>query len=175
MSDLSRVRRSRQHLRLVVLISVLVGVLLVWRSHFRLTLVVGQSMLPTFSTGDLLLVDQQVYRNVEPRRGDIVVARYNEDLIVKRVVGLPGEEVELDKGRLCINGRPTALGHSIQPGLLSIGRGKLLEQKFALLGDNRALPLSQVVHAVVARDQIVGQVIFSLRLRKPHPIPPTET
>lgn len=143
------------------------------RSHFRLTLVVGQSMLPTFNTGDLLLVDKHAYQNADPQRGDIVVARYHEELIVKRVVGLPGEQVEIKRGMLYVNSAAVAEDHGIERGLVNIAKGKLFEGKLAVLGDNRALPLSQLVHAIVSRDQIVGKVLFSVRLRRPHRVEPT--
>lgn len=137
--------------------------LLVLRWHFGLTLVLGESMAPTFGTGDLLLLNRETYRNADPERGDIVVARQRAGLIVKRVVGLPGEEVELKRGNLYINQRRVAEPYRVEPGTLNIEKGRLAEDRFALLGDNRALPPSLVVHAIVPKDRIVGKVVFSIR------------
>jgi len=121
-------------------------------------------MQPTFRTGNLALVYRGAYRTAEPRRADIVVARYRNDLILKRVVGLPGEEVEVRSGALLINGMPVVEGHRIEPGDLTIEKGKLFDGKYALLGDNRALPRSELIHAVVSKEDVVGKVIFSFRL-----------
>lgn len=142
-------------------------VLLVLGSNFQLVIVKGASMQPTFRTGDLLLVYKFAYRTREPQRADIVVSRYRGDLIVKRVVGLSGEEVAVQSGSLLINGIQNIEGHGIEPGELTIETGKLFNGKFALLGDNRAVSVSEQIHAVVAKSDMVGKVIFSLCLRWP--------
>jgi signal peptidase I len=133
--------------------------------HARLVLVSGDSMLPTLLSGDLLLVSRDAYRDIDPRRGDIVVARHGRELIVKRVVGVPGEQVEVYRGRLRINGMEVPEDSPLLPGELDIARGKLSPGRFALLGDNRSLSRDQIVHAVVSREQIIGRVILSSRDR----------
>jgi signal peptidase I len=148
----------------LLLIAGLIGLLLCLRSHFSLCLVKGESMLPSLRSGDLLLVDSFAYRRAGPERGDIVVARNQHGLIVKRVVGLPGEDVELRQGELLVNRLPVAEGYSVEPGWLSLRRGRLFDHRYALLGDNRSLPVILSVHAVVAKDQILGKVVHSLRL-----------
>ena len=159
---------SQRHWRLALCGGLLV-ILAVLRSNFELVIVEGASMQPAFRTGDLLLVYKRAYCRTEPHRADIVVARYRNDLIVKRVVGLPGEEVEVQRGSLLINGIPNIEGHGIEPGYLTIEKGKLFDGKFALLGDNRALPLPITIHAVVSKDDIIGKVVFSICLRWPWP------
>jgi signal peptidase I len=134
--------------------------LLLVQSHFRLAMVIGPSMRPGLRTGNLLLVDKRAYCHSAPRRGDVVLARHRDELIIKRVVGLPGEEVELKRGHLFVNGEAVIEHHAIEPGPLDIGPGRLFQGKFALLGDNRGLSSSQIVHAVVAKDQIIGKVLL---------------
>jgi signal peptidase I len=63
-------------------------------------------MLPTLQSGDLLVIDKTAYRHSEPERGDIVVARYRDEFIVKRIIALPGEKVEMIKGRVYVNDTP---------------------------------------------------------------------
>lgn len=152
------------HKGLLILASGLIGLLLVFRAHFILSIAKGESMLPGLRSGDLVLVDKLAYGAKDLKRGDIVVAREGNDLIVKRVVGLPGEEVELQQGKLYVNQRPLAEAYPVEPGWLSLGKGRLLEDKYALLGDNRSVSSSVFVHAVVSKDQIVGKVVYSLRL-----------
>ncbi|HOY60123.1 MAG TPA: signal peptidase I [Verrucomicrobiota bacterium] len=142
----------------------IIGILLLLRSQFSLCLVKGESMLPGLQSGDLLVVDRLAYRAERPKRGDIVVARNRDELIVKRVVGLPGEEVELHRGKLLVNQGPFAEDYAVEPGWLDLRRGRLLDNRYALLGDNRSLPTSVSVHAIVAKDQIVGKVVHSLQL-----------
>jgi signal peptidase I len=129
--------------------------------HFRLGIVSGESMSPTVKGGDWFLISKRAYATTDPARGDIVVARYDKELIIKRIVGLPGEEVEFKTGRLYIDGHPIAERQQIRSGELSIGRGRLGKGKFALLGDNRTVAPSQLVQAVVPRDHLLGKVLWT--------------
>jgi len=140
--------------------------LLLFRSQFCLSLAVGESMRPTYQTSDLLLVHKRAYQAADPQLGDIVVARYREDTIVKRIVGLAGETVGIADGQLRINGSPMEENYSIEAGPLDVGKGRVATGKVALFGDNRALPRRMAVPAVVAKDQIIGKVIFAIRFKR---------
>ncbi len=135
-----------------------------FHSRFSLVLSLGESMRPTLGSRELLLVDRAAYRHTDPRRGEIVVARHLGGWIIKRVVGLPGETVEVHQGRLLISELPCQEGYRLLPGSLSIGPGKLQPDRYALLGDNRNMLAEETIHAVVAQDQILGRVVGSLRL-----------
>jgi signal peptidase I len=70
------------------------------------------SMKPTLLVGDFILVNKLVYRFSEPQRGDIVVFKYPIDPnidFIKRIVALPGEEVEVRNNQVFINGKPLSL------------------------------------------------------------------
>ncbi len=153
--------------RIMIVGAGLIGAVMLFHSRFSLILSVGESMCPTLSSGELLLVDRAAYRHTAPRRGEIVVARYHGGLITKRVVGLPGETVAVGDGRLLVNGESVQEGYRFLPGPLSIGPGKLQPDRYALLGDNRTLSAEETIHAVVARDQLLGRVMGSWRLSRP--------
>jgi signal peptidase I len=77
------------------------------------------SMKPTLLVGDFILVNKLVYRFSEPRRGDIVVFKYPIEPkidFIKRIVALPGEEVEVRNNQVFINGKPLPL--------IEVGRGE---------------------------------------------------
>jgi signal peptidase I len=154
---------SRRPVRFTFLLGI-IGLLAIVHSHYQLAMVFGNSMRPGFQTGDLLLVSKTAYTTADPDRGDIVVARYANDLIVKRVVGLPGEEVALQHGHLYIDGYAVPERHAIEPGSLDISPGILFTGKYALLGDNRSMSIYQSVHAIVTKEQLVGKVVWSLSL-----------
>jgi len=142
-------------------------VLVVLRHYFSLALALGDSMLPTLKSGDLLLISRKSYSHVEPRRGDIVLARLEGDLIVKRVVGLPGEEIEVKDGALYVNEVFTPEPHTLTNFVrFDIARGKLFDGRFAILGDNRAIPPTQVFHPIISKDQMVGKVLFSINISR---------
>jgi signal peptidase I len=135
---------------------------LVFRSHYQFVIVSGTSMLPTLNSGDVLVIDKRAYQNSRPDRGDIVVARYSGGLVVKRVVGLPGEQVSLKDGRLYINGSVLPEPHLIEPGYLDVGEGKLFSEDFATLGDNRSVAPASAVHPIVTKADILGKVVLAL-------------
>jgi len=144
----------------ILLLGIAIGAVLVpLRVRYQFALVSGESMLPTLRPGQLLLVDRSAYRHVSPQLGDIVLAHYGSDLIVKRIVGLPGEELELKHGVLYINGTQEVETHSVMPGLLDVARGKLWTGDYATLGDNRSVPAAVAVHPVLSKSDIVGKVI----------------
>ena len=154
----------RKHLLVATSIA-LSSAVLMFRDHFRLTIVVGDSMLPTIKSGEVLLVDRLAYQNSEPRRGDIVMARYAAEFVVKRIVGLPGEELEIRRGTLFINGTPQNENHGVKAGFLDIATGELFSGDFATLGDNRAIPAVLAIHPIISKPDILGKVVFSFGKR----------
>lgn len=152
----------------------LFALVLAWRWHYVLIVTVGPSMLPTLASGELLLVDKRAYLRRPPRRGEIVVARYGNEFITKRIVGLPGERVELIEGQLWVDGTPLPAEHELTPGPLTIAPGTLGPERYALVGDNRRLSPEQSVHAVVGRDELQGRVVASWRPGKSRTPPSTD-
>ena len=150
-------------IRGIAIISLLVGV---WalRARFSLIVVIGSSMQPTFENGDVVIVDKQSYWEVVPQRGDIVIAREHNDYVLKRIVGLPEEKVEIRQGSLFVEGSRIHEGYVVSKGGLFVGQGRLPANHFGLTGDNRSAPDSTT--AVIAeRNRLVGKVvarIFSL-------------
>jgi signal peptidase I len=132
--------------------------------RYRLVWVVGDSMRPTYRSGDLLVVDKWAYRSHRPDRGDVVVALYHGGWIVKRVVGLPTEVVEVRHGRVMVDGSRVPLDHAVELGFLDIAPGRLLADRYAILGDNRGVEPSAFLHAVVSPRQVLGKVVAAARL-----------
>lgn len=120
------------------------------------TLIVGNSMLPTLRNGEFAAVNKLAYVFQAPQRGDIVVIRTGSGLLVKRVVGLPGEEIAVRHGAFYVNGvqlhEPCAhCGHYPD----NIAPGRIGPHCFVVAGDNR----SGTIIAVVDRDRIVGRYV----------------
>ena len=73
---------------------------------FQPFIVSGASMAPNFATGDYLIVDEISYRFSEPQRGDVIVfdasfiKGYNGQRFIKRVIGVPGETVDIENGQV---------------------------------------------------------------------------
>ncbi len=98
------------------------------------------SMEPTLMPGDRVLVDKRIYRWSEPQRGDVVVFRYPPDptrMFLKRIVGLPGDHVEVRRGRLYLNGSEVREFYVKGVPLGDYGSETTPPDAFFVLGDNR--------------------------------------
>ncbi len=128
----------------------------------------GESMEPTLSDGDNLIVDKISYRFREPERFDIIVFPFQhkpETYYIKRIIGLPGETVEIDEeGTIYINGE--VLTESYGREIINpehIGRVEypvvLGEDEYFVMGDNRNNSSDSRIPEVgnVKRDQIIGR------------------
>ena len=126
------------------LIEVLFYIVLVFGVSFLLTTYVGQrtrvngeSMYPTLHDDDNLIVDKVSYRFSDPRRYDIIVFpyRYKDMYFIKRIIGLPGETVQILDGYVYIDGKK--LDEQIQNAALASDPITLGDDEYFVLGDNR--------------------------------------
>lgn len=107
------------------------------------TRVSGQSMQPTLHDGDNLLVDKLTYRFRDPKRYEIVVFpyKYEEDTYyIKRIIGLPGETVQIIDGYVYINGEKLKKDYGaevMQDAGIAEEPIMLGEDEYFVLGDNR--------------------------------------
>ena len=88
-----------------IIIIALIIVLPIRYFLFQPFIVKGDSMVPNFHSGDYLIVDEISYRMKNPQRGDVIVLKYPRDLsqrFIKRVIGLPGETVNVKDGKIII-------------------------------------------------------------------------
>ncbi len=101
----------------------------------------GSCMEPNLFTGERLLGNKFIYRFEKPVRGDVVVFKYPDDpkqMFIKRVIGLPGDVVEIRKGTLYVNSKP--LDEHIyrkNPAHGDFGPEKVSADRLFVLGDNR--------------------------------------
>ncbi len=103
----------------------------------RLVRVAGDSMAPTYRSSDLLLTRPLGRAGVRARRGDVVVFRRGKLRMIKRVVGVPGDLVELEAGRLFVNGEPVD-GRPRVPGAYT-QTWQMPGASYFMAGDNPAV------------------------------------
>ena len=123
------------------------------------------SMENTIMPGDRLIGNRLAYRSKSPERGDIVIFRYpdnEEELYVKRVIGLPGETVDIRDGYIYIDGRIRRWTRLSQRGLDG-GDGnyhfEVPEDSYLMLGDNRndSWDARYWTNPYVREDKILGK------------------
>lgn len=128
----------REYVEALLIAVVLAGFIIAFVAQSFL--VNGSSMEPTLSDGQRLLVDKITYRLRPPARGEIIVFHYPADpkrKFIKRVVGLPGDVVQIRGSRLFLNGEPVEEPYINGPILESFGPVRVPEGHVFVLGDNR--------------------------------------
>jgi len=143
-------------LLIALLINVFVG---------QATRVEGQSMEPNLHTDQRLVVEKVSYRFHGPQRFDVVVLKLpnqSEELLIKRVVGLPGETVEIRDETVYINGEP--LDEPFSHGITNAGRHSRVTVPplhVFVLGDNRDHSNDSRAFGPIPIDNIVGRAWLS--------------
>lgn len=124
------------------------------------TVVFGQSMEPNLHPHQRLIVDKISYRLHAPQRNDIVVIDLPsmEELLVKRIVAMPGEVVEIRRGIVYVNEQPIAepFPHDTTP--IDMAPMTLGPLSYFVLGDNRSNSNDSRAFGPVTLDQILGRV-----------------
>ena len=123
----------------------------------------GYSMVPTLQGGEFILVNRLAYRfGRQPHRGDIIVFRPNDNGLgdyIKRIVGLPGEEVLIQNGTVYINNRPLVEPYILERprynGYWLVPPGHVF-----VLGDNRNHSTDSHVLGPVPLDRVIGQAVL---------------
>ncbi len=132
--------------------------------RFRLAIVLGESMRPTFKSGDLMVVDSKAFHSNPPREADVVLVLLHNGYVLKRIVGLPGQIVEVKSGLVYVDDVARVANYPVISGDMDIRPGLLAPGSYAILGDNRTLSSEPTVHAVITRNEIVGKVVAQVTL-----------
>ncbi|MGL5195118.1 MAG: signal peptidase I [Chroococcales cyanobacterium] len=126
------------------------------------------SMLPTLEINDRLIVDKLSYRFTNPERGDIVVFYPTQtlqdqnfkDAFIKRVIGLPGETVEVRGERVYINNIPIQERYIEEGPTYQYGPVLVPEGQYLVLGDNRNNSYDSHYWGFVPREKIIGRAVI---------------
>lgn len=133
----------------------------------------GASMEPNFHDHEYLIVDEISYRFNSPARGEVIIFRYPlnpKEYFIKRVIALPGEEIEIIDGDIYIYNEENPDGFLLEESLylsdnistynVEEGSVKLGENKYFVLGDNRHASKDSRSFGPVSKSFIVGRVML---------------
>jgi signal peptidase I len=122
------------------------------------------SMEPNFHEGQRLVVNKAVYFFGDPQRGDVVVFdapnSATEDFI-KRIIGLPGDNVEIKSGIVYINGVALDEPYIMESPSYTMKEKEIPEDMYFVLGDNRNHSNDSHNNWLVPRDNIIGKAWLS--------------
>ncbi|MCR4801897.1 MAG: signal peptidase I [Lachnospiraceae bacterium] len=148
-----------------IVVAIVLGFLLV-TFGFEKTTVSGNSMDSILSDGDVIIASKVAYFGFKPKRNDVVVFRqegkehsYNS---VKRIIGLPGEKIQIIDGKVYIDGNPYKEVNKVEPmisGGIAEDEITLGEGEYFVLGDNRNQSEDSRYSSVgmISRSEIIGK------------------
>jgi signal peptidase I len=145
-----------------VIIALLINLLLA-----QATRVYGQSMEPNLHTDQRLVVEKISYNRWwpigGPQRGDVVVLRIDpdSDLLIKRIIGLPGDQVEIRSGQVRINGELLDEPYISGPTYGEYGPVDVPPLHVFVLGDNRGFSNDSRAFGPLPLDSVIGRAWFS--------------
>jgi signal peptidase I len=163
---------------LKVIIVALIIILPIRYFIFQPFIVSGSSMEPNFQNSQYLIIDELGYRFHDPVRGDVLVIKYPKDpkqYFIKRIIGLPGEKVQIDNGRVTIYNSDHPTGFTLNETYLpnqglsfphnsTIVGGKniitLNSDQYFMMGDNRLASSDSRDWGPLTREGIVGRVFI---------------
>jgi len=122
----------------------------------------GFSMNPTLQDGEYILVNRLAYKIGHPVRGDIVVFSFPMDPkqdLIKRVIGLPGESISVQDGKVMINGVPLEEPYIAAPPIYN-GTWEVPEGQLFVLGDNRNESKDSHEWGLLPVENVVGRAIL---------------
>lgn len=127
----------------------------------------GASMEPNFYDHEYLIIDEISYRFKEPQRGDIIVFRYPADPqehFIKRIIGLPGEKIEIKSGRVYLNDQlldeSKYLSPTVNTPTFKDGSVTLAKDEYFVMGDNREASKDSRAFGPVKRSFFTGRVLL---------------
>lgn len=140
-------------------------------------IVSGESMSPTFETGEYLIVDQVTYRFEDPKRGDVVIFKYPRDpskYFIKRIIGLPNETVEVNGDTITIrdNGGRVIAVLTDEAYVTTENQSDLsttvtlTDAQYFVMGDNRRASSDSRIWGPLPAEDLIGRAFLRL-------LPPT--
>ncbi|HWQ31081.1 MAG TPA: signal peptidase I [Negativicutes bacterium] len=144
---------------------------LIFRTYiFRTAYAMSISMEPTLHEGQILIISKISYLVHEPQRGDIVVIDSRQDKLehlnlIKRIVGMPGETVEIKDNKVYIDGKPLDPDYTMAPTPdFGFVKTTIPEGKYMVMGDNREHSRDSRFDNVgfIDRDYLQGKAVFRI-------------
>jgi len=139
--------------------------LLIAAFFVRLPQVSGLSMEPHILSGEYVLINTFAYRFARPRRGEIVAFRHDGDargVFIKRVVGLPGDRVHIERGQVYLNGGKLDEPYVKHADDRSYPQTTVPPASVYVLGDNRAESEDSRFFGPVSDDRLIGRAVAGI-------------
>ncbi len=125
----------------------------------------GLSMAPRIASGEFVLINTISYRLHAPQRGDIIAFRHESpapEVFIKRIIGLAGDKVAIDRGRVIVNGSALSEPYVRFADSRSFPEVAVPAGSLYVLGDNRVDSNDSRYWGFVAQDQVLGKAVAGI-------------
>jgi signal peptidase I len=132
----------------------------------------SESMVPTLLVDDRLIIDKVSYKFNQPSRGDVVVFMppdtaadcdrskpKPEDAFIKRIIGMPGDKIEVKESHLYINDKMVQENYVNEPMFMNYGPSTVPPNQYLMMGDNRNHSCDGRTWGFVGKERIIGRAI----------------
>ena len=153
-----------------ILIAVIIAVVII--QFIKPTIVKESSMEPNFYSNDYLFINKMSYKIHDIKRGDVIVFHSDlltesgqKKLLIKRVIGLPGDQIDIHNGKVYINGKLQLENYIKEQYTIGSIDGLVVPKgKLFCMGDNREVSIDSRYEEVgcVKESKVVGKVVFRL-------------
>ncbi len=151
-----------------VMFYVIVIIVILLIRHYLVSLIKvdGNSMKDTLRNKDIMILDKASYRFNKINRFDIVVIKQDKEYLIKRVIGLPSEDIEYKNNQLYINGKKVKENFSHKKtqdfDIEELGYKKIPKDYYFVLGDNRTNSMDSRIIGFIPKKNIIGKATITI-------------
>lgn len=127
---------------------------------FEIVVTRGSSMEPTIAHGDHILINRLAYRSMKPQRGDIIAFRVGWKILLKRIIGLPGDVIELKNNSLYCNGKLIKKCKHLQFSNKKMHSIKVWDRHLFVMGDNEEHSIDSRDFGTILFEDVIGKAVF---------------
>lgn len=150
----------------LVTIVLTIVIFILIQATVQVSIVNGSSMEPDLRDGQRIVVNKAVYLLHQPHRGDIIIFHPPQNSgttpFIKRVIGLPGDTIEIKQGRVYINGSPLEEPYIKDAPAYTLVKKNVSGDSYFVLGDNRNNTSDSHIWGTVPRPNIIGKAWLTI-------------
>ena len=143
---------------LVIIIIILLKIFI-----FNFILVKGDSMNPKYKNNDFMFLNKIIYSFKPIRRGEVIVLKYRNNDLIKRVIGLPNDKIKVENGKLYINNKEVKENYiNSYTASYDFDEITLKDNEYFVMGDNRYNSYDSRNFGTIMKNNIIGRVEFRI-------------
>jgi signal peptidase I len=130
---------------------------------FNFILVKGDSMNPKYKNNDFMFLNKIIYSFKPIRRGEVIVLKYRNNDLIKRIIGLPNDKIKVENGKLYINNKEVKENYiNSYTASYDFDEINLKDNEYFVMGDNRYNSYDSRNFGTIMKNNIIGRVEFRI-------------